>query len=975
MNPKFIYRILSFVNLVLLVLWGNNEPVWSQVFPFHHYTVDQGLVSNGVNSLLQDSRGYLWIGTGEGISLFDGETFRNFRTTEGLALNIVTSLSESHYSQGTILIGTWGGGISRLSDGKFTTLFPDSTWSAKIVSDVEEDHRGVLWCVTLSGVYRRIEGTFSHIPATKNASAILIGSDSLVWIAVRNTILTYAPGSGEELSRLSLPIRGEVNFIHQYQDGSFWITTSDSFLIRLINRDVSLQRKIPFGAAVSIANDAEGTLWLGTTDGVVKLPRPENPESRFISYGTVHGIPFKGVKACLVDFENNLWLANEGMVRVSDANIQSFPLNGVPESYNNCKAVTDERGHIWAIAGAGVLEVWKDQNGQWQSYMHKVLIETHRKSLPTIVYDRRKRLWFDNGSEIEGYYIDSNPLGHSILRRIIVLVSGIHLPKDPRFFFILDSKDNFWVSTFGRGVYKVSPLLLQPKFTHYTATNGLPHDDIRVIYEDSKCNIWFGAVGQGVSMFSGGFDTAVVRYTTTGGLPDEFIRGIIEDKEGRIWIGTRRDGIGIESGGKFKHISVNDGLLGSAVWALAADDAGNKVWAGTQLGVQSIDQATLIPSHPTEALRRKPVTSLGTYRGQFLWFVASDALTVYEYGKARMKTPPPRAYITKLIVSGMDRDIRTPLEFTYDQNVCVFQYLGISYRETGTLRFQYRLLGVDPDWQSQTSQRTVTYASLSPGSYTFEVRAINGEGIASQTSARLSFVITPPFWATWWFIGFSIGACGGILALIIRIRIRRLLEIERLRSRIARDLHDEIGSNLSSIAMASDLLGRQSDLGVRERGKLSQISSIALTTVRDMKDIVWLINPKNDALDDLLLRMKDAAATVLEGHQRTLDFPERVDRRKVSLDWKRNVYLIYKECLTNIIKHAHATEVKVKVRIERDKLSFQVGDDGSGFDPKKVCEGNGLKNMQERATMLEANLVVDTNQGRGTTVRLETRIT
>lgn len=975
MNPTFMYRILSFATLVLLVLWGYKEHVWSQVLPFHHYTVEQGLVSNGVNSLLQDSKGYLWIGTGEGVSAFDGETFRNFRTTEGLALNIVTGLSESHYSQGTILIGTWGGGISRLSDGMFTTLLPDSTWSAKIVSDVEEDHRGVLWCVTLSGVYRRIEGTFSHIPGTKNASAILIGSDSLVRIAVGNTILSYAPGSGEELGRMSLPIRGEVNCIHQARNGSFWITTSDSFLIQLINRNVSVRRKIPFGAAVSIANDAEGALWLGTTDGVVKLPHPENLESRFTFYGTDHGIPFKGVKACLVDFENNLWLANEGVARLSDANIQSLPLHGVPESYNNCKAVTDERGHIWVITSEGMLEVWKDQNGQWQSHTHKVLIETHGKSLPTIVYDHKKRLWFDNGSQIEGCYIDSSAFGHSILRRIIVLVPGVHLPKDPRFFFILDSKDNLWLSTFARGVYKVSPLLSQPKFTHYTAMSGLPHDDIRVIYEDRRGNIWFGGVGAGVSMFAGGIDTAVVRYTTKEGLPDDFIRGIIEDKEGCIWIGTRRDGIGINCGGQFKHISVRNGLLGAAVWALAADDVGNKVWVGTQFGVQSVDRTTLLPLHPTEALRRKPITSLGTYRGQFLWYVAPDALTVYEYGKARAQTSPPRAYITKLMVSGMDRDIRSPLKFTHDQNVCVFQYLGISYRETSTLRFQYRLLGVDRDWQPQTSQRTVTYASLSPGSYTFEVQAINVEGIATETPARLSFTITPPFWATWWFLGLSIGAGGGIVALIIRIRILRLLEIERLRSRIARDLHDEIGSNLSSIAMASDLLGRQSDLGAKERGKLSQISSIALATVKDMKDIVWLINPKNDALDDLLLRMKDAAATVLEGHQYTLDFPERVDRRKVSLDWKRNVYLIYKECLTNIFKHAHATEVKVKVRVERGKLSFEVGDDGSGFDPKKVCEGSGLKNMQERAKMLEAKLVIDTDQGRGTTVRLETRIT
>jgi signal transduction histidine kinase len=314
------------------------------------------------------------------------------------------------------------------------------------------------------------------------------------------------------------------------------------------------------------------------------------------------------------------------------------------------------------------------------------------------------------------------------------------------------------------------------------------------------------------------------------------------------------------------------------------------------------------------------------------------------------------------------------IEIPHDQNVFSFHYAALSYGAK-RIQYAYRLDGIDPEWIPAGFQRSVNYAYVPPGEYVFRVRASKYSGIWSDNQLAVRLRIHPPFWRTWWFLALAIIAVAGAVAAGVRVRVRRLKEIERLRARIARDLHDEIGSNLSSIAMRSDLLQRQSSIGERERQTLDDISSVALTTLNDMKDIVWLIRPGNDALDDLFLRMKDTAAAMLEGCQYTLDFPHGPQDRKVGLEWKQNVYLIYKEALANIARHSGASTVAIDVLVDAGHLSMVIRDDGTGFDPADVTPGNGLRNIRERAALLRGHLDIEAKPGAGTTLTLEAQIT
>lgn len=950
------------------------SPTCAQVLPFHRYSIAQGLVSNGINAMVQDSGGYLWIGTGEGVSIFDGFTFRNLTIADGLPMNSITCLSPGR-TPGTIVAGTWGGGIVRWVGDRLKILAPDSLPGALNILDVEEDCDGNLWCATQSGTFVLTGDGSVPLTGTGNVQTLLIDDDGLAWCVSPGAIHLFSTHDRSEVGRVEVPGSSGVSAIHRDRHGAVWITTKDNLLVKMLHRKRVDVRKLPCAIVRSIADDVGGNLWFATDDGLVFGDYTEPSAPRYIRYTTDHGLSENRLTGCLIDFENNLWAWGDHLVRLSGRNPRTFALDGVPASYNNSKAVTDAFGHIWAVTTSGIVEVWEDSGSTWHSTLHHMAIEAQGGSTPTIVLDARKSIWVDTGRDVEVYAVHPAQHGASSLARLLSMRRGRDLPPVDRFFIVPDSHGNLWISTFGKGVYKVSASAVGGRFVHLTSGDGLPHDDIRAISEDLSGNIWLGGVEGGIAVIDPAADTVVRRYTHANGLPDEYIRGICADSKGRMWVATRRNGLAVIGNDGVKQISVSDGLAGSAVWAIAGDAATDRMWIGSQFGVQEVDASTLTPLRPKESLTTGPVASLGALPGRFLWYISGDLLSVYDYGTTAGQDVPPPVYITKVVAGGRLKRIDSVPRLSHDENTCTFEYVGIGYRESGGITFRYRLRGIDEEWQPATAMRTVTYAQLPPGSYTFEVSATNADGIASAEPARFSFSLSPPFWQTWWFIGLTLSAAVSVLALFIRGRVQRVLELERLRMRIARDLHDEIGSNLSSIAMASGLLGNHSGADATVRERLAWISTIAVATVADMKDIVWLLNPANDSLDDLFQRMKDAASGILEGCRYSVTFPHDPGSRTVRLEWKRNTYLIFKECLANIIKHARATAVEIVVHVVKDHFILSVSDNGTGFDPGQIRRGDGIRNMRDRATMMGGTIAIRSAPGQGTIVELESRIT
>jgi two-component sensor histidine kinase len=429
------------------------------------------------------------------------------------------------------------------------------------------------------------------------------------------------------------------------------------------------------------------------------------------------------------------------------------------------------------------------------------------------------------------------------------------------------------------------------------------------------------------------------------GLSSDQITCITEDQWGRIYIGT---GIGIDrldpETGRIKRFTMADGLPNGFV-NVAYRDRNNTLWFGTLQGLSrflpSLDGPSDAPPILIQQLR-----------------VAGTDLPISELGETQLGN----------------------LQFDANKNQVEIKFVSLGFRSGDVLRYQFMLEGADRDWSAPANQRYVNYANLKPGSYRFRVRAVNADGVVSSEPAWVAFTIVPPVWQRWWFIGLLVLAIVGITHLIYRYHTRRLIELERVRTRIATDLHDDIGASLSKIAILSDVAGQELST-MRDSpvaAPLAQIADTSRDCVDAMSDIVWAVNPQRDHLSDLTHRMRRFAEDLLDAKDIDFTIRSSLDDKDVPLgaDLRREVYLIFKECINNLVKHSGCTKAAVVFSVSGPWLVVSITDNGKGFEPASNGSspgmgGHGLSSMQRRANALGGSLHIDSAVSRGTNVTLK----
>ncbi len=306
------------------------------------------------------------------------------------------------------------------------------------------------------------------------------------------------------------------------------------------------------------------------------------------------------------------------------------------------------------------------------------------------------------------------------------------------------------------------------------------------------------------------------------------------------------------------------------------------------------------------------------------------------------------------------------------RNNLLIEYVGISFQGENVLRYQYKLEGVDKDWNAPTELRTVNYVRLASGPYRFLVRAINQEGQMSAEPAIMQFYILPPIWQRWWFVSLVAIVIVASGLLLHRLRVRQIAAVERIRRQVATDLHDDVGSGLAQIAILSEVAKRQATS--TGDGLLTEVAELARSMRESMSEILWAVDPRKDHLSDLMQRMRQAAFNLLEADGLPVQFqaPDDTELERVGLrpDQRRQLLLIFKETLTNVARHAHAQRVQVEVKLVASGLHLKIQDDGRGFDVQSNSSGQGLRSLRQRAEALHAQLVVTSQPARGTTVEL-----
>lgn len=535
-----------------------------------------------------------------------------------------------------------------------------------------------------------------------------------------------------------------------------------------------------------------------------------------------------------------------------------------------------------------------------------------------------------------------------------------------------DSRGDVWVGAWdGCGLWERST----QRFRHLdppVGELGVP----TAFAEDRAGNVWIGHWFTGLQRYRQGH----LEWVLQRGVLPGVVNSLYLDHAGRIWAGSTRSGLlrfddPTAEHPTFRAYTTKDSLSSNDVRAITEDRFG-RIYFWTGLGVDRLDPDTGRIRKFNEAdglVRPYPDHNIAFCdRRGTLWF-GMDGLSRLDPEPDRPpRTPPIR--ITKIRIRGVNYPVSelgesdlSGLILSPNDNQLQIEFSSMNFANSEIIKYQYKLDGVDAEWSAPTDQRTVTYPRLSSGRYRFLVRAVNSEGLTSPVSAAIGFRLMPPIWMRWWFLTAAALVIAGCTYWLYRFRLRQLLELERVRTRIASDLHDDIGSSLTQIAIMSEVARRQN--GHHDAEPLERIADLSRELVDSMSDIVWAINPTRDQLSDLIQRMRRFANDVLEAADIEVSFRTLPDHSDTPLqaDLRRELFLIFKESVNNIARHSECSQADIVVEIKGSQLIMRINDNGQGFQPEQGNgQGHGLASMRERARRLGGDLELTSECGKGT---------
>lgn len=983
-------QTLYLLNMLLSILMACS--VSAQQLLFRHYTQTDGLPSNSVTVLLQDSRGFLWIGTGGGLSMYDGYSFTNYDRRHGLPSADITCLLESKKNPGQLWVGTSGGGLAFLDGEKFRSVKISARGNANIVSSLVEDPSGAIWVATFGGLF--LHDTTIHpvlvMPNLKTGAYVgLIDSINLCLAYADSLALLASNGELRSVRSLREHSHGYVTSMEVLREGGFVVATSDSNILRFDNSFELLQEaRHNFRAITTIHEDMHGWLWFGTPNGLYSASREMLPKRDFTRYGKENGLPGNEISALLTDREGNFWVGNRGLLKLGTSKLLKFPMPEISSAYDNRRAVVDSAGHFWiATRSEELVEIWRTTSGGWRQHRHKEL----NASNALLFYDSDHRLWVKpRGKRLMFFKIVGVKDSPSLLSAGSVQIRGQDFTHNEWSTFIVTVDNHLWSSIGGVGIVHAD--LNNGNVLHvYGKEDGLPGDlSIRVVFEDNDRNIWLGGFqdGIGVALSDSGFRPPLKRITIDNGLPDNWIRAITQDRNGAIWIGTRRAGIAVQQGDSMRIISTLNGLASDAVWGLVEEGA--DVWTAAQSGFQQIRSATFDPVPMEKEFMVSGVGACGSDGKGTLWFATLDAFYIYDYTHDIRKSERPPVHITSVEVNGLSKQDPREIVATYDENNWTFTFVGLSFRHEGDLRYEYRLLGTDERWSPPSQTRSVSFSSLDPGEYDFQVRAITPNGTASTHPARLTFVIPPPFWATWWFRGCGALALFGAVGMAYRSRIAKvrrqafaqrkfteelLASQERERSRIAGELHDSLVQDLL-VAKNRSLIGlqRHPDATQMER-ELKEVSVVLSRAISEVRDVAHNLRPYQLDRLGLTRAIQSLVAEVAESSSINMSIEaDNIDQQFVG-ERSIQLYRILQEATNNIVRHSQASVAHIFIRRRQSSTEITVRDDGKGFSPDGLhFQGFGLTGIAQRVRMMGGTYSIDSAPGNGTVLHINVPI-
>jgi ligand-binding sensor domain-containing protein/two-component sensor histidine kinase len=1015
------------LGFLLLALWSIARAQAPPLF-FEKRTTENGLSHNKVNCILQDQRGFIWLGTDDGLNRYDGRNFVIFRTRHN-----------------------------------------DSTAiSGNIITDLVEDKAGILWIATADGGLNRYDyrlppakqfQQYKHLPAhpasipTNIINALLEDRFGYLWLATSGrSVLRF--DKQRELFQEPIP-KGTRTVLDLCLDanGIIWAGREGGGLLKINPENLSfwedpryrnLYAKLPHAAVTALYLDGEKNMWFGSWDKVLyRHNTATGKEEVFKKSNTRYSFPNDEAHAFAEDKVGRLWIGGGNGLHLYDKQSACFYTyrydpakeGSIPDNRINC-IFMDRNGLVWIGTNRGVCT----SNPQKEQFV-QTFLSIGKNSSPITVYDfyedAQLTLWIGTS---EGLYLrkPDGALLHQPLFYKNIRLQVTHFFKDSTAFYlgtnyslfrfdpslfalqllpntekdkvmsqIIDSR----VVSVVRDTIESNPVLLVSPYGHFLA------------YYDLKEQHWVSRLDSSRAILK--------RFN----LKDNLIRKLVKTSDGSVWLATAKMGLGFWKPHSGMPVTFFNNVPGNAtslasnnVFDVVEDIKGN-LWVSTYGGgLHYFDRATkhftqipsssnLIEGLQTDARGHVWMISNGnlhrynpdtraytTYTlpdleksggvkgplfkdsGGRLYVAGSNYFIVFHPDSIHEEPWQPRIFLTDFRVFNksvshllQQKEIR----LHYKDNYFTVEFAAPCFSPGSDVQYAYKMEDFDKGWTT-VSRNFVSYSNLDGGRYIFKVRASATPGVWSPEYAAVAIVVVPPFWRRPLFFILCTLVISAIVYGLYRYRINELLKRQGIRNKIAQDLHDNVGSTLSSISIYSQVakIYQQQQKGEDLQQILEKISDASGEMISELNDTVWAINPRNDNMQVILLRMESFARPLLAAKNIALHFYSDAGIGAVNLDMgsRKSFYLIFKEAIHNALKYAECKNIFVTVRQKGARIEMKIKDDGNGFELRQTAGGyklshisgggNGLRNMQHRAKEMNGDLKISSGQGNGTTVEL-----
>jgi signal transduction histidine kinase/ligand-binding sensor domain-containing protein len=1001
------------------------------------WDTENGLPGSTVTAIAQTPDGYLWVGTYAGLARFDGVRFVTFDPVNTPELSQPRVQGLSLDANGTLWINTFRGGLTSYRNGVFrdewpdqaafdlhTTLAASSSNRVAFVTQFGEvlqrdptsvgtnwlvvappagshpifqcaDHDGRLWFLTGDGhILQFSDGKFKELPgdgglAGRQIYTLAADPRGRIWAGAENEIARW---NGDRFYSMT-PTNGEAHIqplqLYPMWSGTMWVLDGDRFR-KMEGREwageIAEWRGLlgsAYSRAASGHEDRAGGMWFNHYgNGLFHV----TPDGQYQRLATTNGLPGDRVGACFQGDDGGIWVGMDygGLARLRE---RRFNVIGMTEGLPARTALSvceDGDGTIWIGTSGGGLCRWsngkiasypvgdsasanfvfsvapRDGGGAWLSaaegedlyQFHDGRVERaswELHGIKSILADHAGRVWMGTKSGIALW--DGNE------RRILGTNDNT---TPPAVRALAETPDGtVWAGADDGTLYRCQTNRLDP----FRPRDGLADQPIYSLYADAQGTIWAGTDRGGLLRFRNG---VFRRITAKQGLPVDVISQILEDNEGRLWLGTHQ------------------GIYCVSRQALnaCADSRTNTVdyvTYGRQDGLPTLECSDLY----------QPACWRGT--NGLLWFTTTRGVVNINPDALNPEPPPPPILIEEMRVDGEPIPLRAekiivpPGHRQFD-----FSFTALNFDAGDKTRFRYRIDGPDAGWVDAGTRRTAHYGPLPPGHYLFRVMGCSNGGIWSGSGAAVDFTVQRHFYQTSWFlILLSAGVLGGtvfaarkIVAAKYRRQLARLKQqhaIENDRARIAKDMHDDVGAGLTQIALLTELARREPE---RVGKHLDRIAGSARQLTRAMDEIVWAVDPQHDTLEGLMDYISAYAEDFLHtaGIPCRMDLPVTLPAARVEAESRYNLFLALKEALNNVVKHAHATEVWLRLRIGPKTFTLVVEDNGRGIPvtgggatgnrANRITAGSGLVNLEKRLASIAGRCEIHSRPGHGTRVEM-----